>query len=169
MVFLDFLDLKKNCYLTRIRTKSTSQLHTWSWIFDKIIPSTTNKWWILIKGKLALQVLKAERCSPLSGFLRAWFMPGYMGLTTYLLIFPLGASFFFNFWNHLFIFNLAALGLSCCMQDLAPCPGIELRPPALGVQSLSHWTTREVPPWSFLWAVWLHKRGVVHFWVNSQE
>ena len=41
-------------------------------------------------------------------------------------------------------FNLAALGLSCCMWDLAPCPGIEPRPPALGVQSLSHWTTREI-------------------------
>ena len=42
-------------------------------------------------------------------------------------------------------FNWAALGLSCCMQDLAPYPGIEPRPPALGAQSLSHWTTREVP------------------------
>ena len=42
-------------------------------------------------------------------------------------------------------FNWAALGLSCCMRDLAPYPGIEPRPPALGAQSLSHWTTREVP------------------------
>ena len=31
------------------------------------------------------------------------------------------------------------------MWDLAPCLGIEPRPPALGAQSLSHWTTREVP------------------------
>ena len=44
------------------------------------------------------------------------------------------------------------LGLSCSMQtfscgtwDLVPWPGIEPRLPALGVQSLSHWTTREVP------------------------
>ena len=29
--------------------------------------------------------------------------------------------------------------------DLAPWPGIKPCPPALGVQSLSHWTTREVP------------------------
>ena len=36
------------------------------------------------------------------------------------------------------------LGLSCGMQNLIPWPGIELRPPALGVWSLSHWTTREV-------------------------
>ena len=27
---------------------------------------------------------------------------------------------------------------------LVPLPGIELRPPALGGQGLSHWTTREV-------------------------
>ena len=32
-----------------------------------------------------------------------------------------------------------------CMQDLVPRPGIEPGPPALGVQSLTHWTTREVP------------------------
>ena len=35
--------------------------------------------------------------------------------------------------------------LSCGIQDLAPRPGIEPRPPALGVQSLTHWTAREVP------------------------
>ena len=28
---------------------------------------------------------------------------------------------------------------------LVPCPGIKAVPPALGVQSLNHWTTREVP------------------------
>ena len=33
----------------------------------------------------------------------------------------------------------------CSMWDLVPWPGIELRPPALGAWSLSHWTTREVP------------------------
>ena len=31
----------------------------------------------------------------------------------------------------------------CGMWDLGPWPGIEPRHPALGVQSLSHWTTRE--------------------------
>ena len=35
--------------------------------------------------------------------------------------------------------------LSCGAWDLVPWPVIELRPPALGVRSLSHWTTREVP------------------------
>ena len=48
------------------------------------------------------------------------------------------------FLKKIFIF-LAALGLSCSMWDLVPWPGIESRPPALGAQSLSHWTTREVP------------------------
>ena len=31
------------------------------------------------------------------------------------------------------------------MRDLVPWPGIEPRHPALGAQSLTHWTTREVP------------------------
>ena len=47
---------------------------------------------------------------------------------------------------------LAASGLSCGPQDLsfgvwdlAPQSGIEPRSPALGTQSLNHWTNREVP------------------------
>ena len=34
---------------------------------------------------------------------------------------------------------------SCSMQDLVPRPGKEPRPPALGMQSLSHLTTKEAP------------------------
>ena len=34
---------------------------------------------------------------------------------------------------------------SCSKWDLVPWPGIKIEPPAEGVQSLSHWTTREVP------------------------
>lgn len=30
-------------------------------------------------------------------------------------------------------------------QDLSFLPGIDLMPPATAVQSLHHWTTREVP------------------------
>ena len=61
-------------------------------------------------------------------------------------------TFFFFFFNiYLFIWLprvlVAALGIftdacrifSCGMQDLVPGP------PALGAQSLNHWTTREVP------------------------
>ena len=46
------------------------------------------------------------------------------------------------------IFNkylFGCAGLGCGMWDLVPWPGIEPRPPALGAQSLKHWTTREVP------------------------
>ena len=32
------------------------------------------------------------------------------------------------------------------VQDLVPWPGVKPRPPSLGVWSLSHWTTWEVPP-----------------------
>ena len=39
--------------------------------------------------------------------------------------------------------------VEACMRDLVPRPGIEPGPPALGVWSLTHWTTREVPAKSF--------------------
>ena len=48
-----------------------------------------------------------------------------------------------TFKKYLLLFYLAALGLSC-MWDLVSLSGIEPEPPALGVESLSHWTTREV-------------------------
>ena len=41
--------------------------------------------------------------------------------------------------------------LSCGMWDLVPWPGIKPRPPALGGQSLGHWTTREGPTNMFWW------------------
>ena len=55
-----------------------------------------------------------------------------------------------SFAQHVFFFfltfiYLAAPGLSCSMWDLVPWPGMEPKLPALGVQSLSHWTIREVP------------------------
>ena len=37
------------------------------------------------------------------------------------------------------------------MWDLVPWPGIEPRAPALGAQSPSHWTTKEVPEILFHW------------------
>ena len=50
------------------------------------------------------------------------------------------------FLKYLFILfiSLAVPGLSCSMWDQVPWPGIEPWPPALGAQSLSRWTTREV-------------------------
>ena len=54
------------------------------------------------------------------------------------------ADSFFFFFN-IFIIYLAALALSCKHMGLVPWPGIEPRPSALGVWSLSHCTTREIP------------------------
>ena len=45
---------------------------------------------------------------------------------------------------------MACERLSLGMWDLVPSPGIELRPPALGVWGLSHWTTRRDPGLAFL-------------------
>ena len=50
-----------------------------------------------------------------------------------------------------FVCFLPVLGLNCNRQNflvaecklLVPWPGVKPRPPALGAQSLSHWTTRE--------------------------
>ena len=57
---------------------------------------------------------------------------------------------------YLFIFKYVFISLfqilvvacrifSCGMWDLVPWPGIEHRPPVLGMCSFNHWTTREVP------------------------
>ena len=48
-------------------------------------------------------------------------------------------------WHVGFLVTACELLVAACMWDLVPRPGIEPGPPALGVQSLSHWTTREVP------------------------
>ena len=45
---------------------------------------------------------------------------------------------------------LVAAGLSCGAQDPVPWPGIDPELPALGVWSLSHWTTRKSPFLQFL-------------------
>ena len=46
---------------------------------------------------------------------------------------------FFFFWPH-----------SVACKILVPQPGVEPVPPALGKQSLRHWTIREVPGYLFL-------------------
>ena len=53
----------------------------------------------------------------------------------------LSSSFFF----FLIFIYLAALGDSCGRWDPVPQTGIELGPPALGAQSLSHWTPQRSP------------------------
>ena len=42
-------------------------------------------------------------------------------------------------------FSFSRETVSCCLWDLLPRPRVEPRPAALGVQSLSHWTTRGYP------------------------
>ena len=58
------------------------------------------------------------------------------------------------FYNIYLFTHLAAPDLSCSMRDLVPWPGTELRPPALGAWSLSHWTTRQVPLCLFFKGSW---------------
>jgi len=48
------------------------------------------------------------------------------------------------------IFSCGMRTLCCNVCDLLLWPGMEPRLPALGVWSLSHWTTREVPALFFL-------------------
>ena len=69
--------------------------------------------------------------------------------------------FFFSIWLYrvwVVACRMCSCGmqtLSCGMWDLVSWPGIKPRPPALGGQSLSHWTTSEIP--------------VPRFWSWNQE
>ena len=60
---------------------------------------------------------------------------------SFICIYPLFSKRFCVF---LLFYYLAFRIFSCNMQDLVPWSGIEPRTTALGVWSLSHWTTREV-------------------------
>ena len=56
------------------------------------------------------------------------------------------SSHIFNSLLKIFVFiYLATWGLSYSIWDLVPWLGVKPGPPALEVQSFSHWTTREVP------------------------
>ena len=50
----------------------------------------------------------------------------------------------------IYLFRLHWVLVASCLRDLVPQPGIQPGPPALGAQSLTHWTTREVPSLPFL-------------------
>ena len=61
-------------------------------------------------------------------------------------------------WGMPFLFGLLLLVgarelFSWGLRNLLPWPGIEPRPPALGVWSRSHWTTREVPKHCRFWFI----------------
>ena len=50
---------------------------------------------------------------------------------------------------------------------LVPRSGIGPRTPALGVWSLNHWTTREVPPFTVLKVIEIPQRSLAFLWVIS--
>ena len=53
---------------------------------------------------------------------------------------------FYLFWlGQVLVVACRIFDFHCGRWDLVPWPEIEPRPPALGAQSLSCWTTREVP------------------------
>ena len=69
-----------------------------------------------------------------------------------------------------FFFFFGCVGLPGATWDLVPWSGIEPRPPELRAQSLSHWTTREVPCFSIL-SLWefLQARSLLSFfksWIS---
>ena len=77
----------------------------------------------------------------------------YIYFYLYICLAGLGVSC--GMWDLSFFFFFFCLGtrtLSCIMCDRIPRPGIEPRPLALGVRSLSCWTIREFPATSLkLW------------------
>ena len=100
-----------------------------------------------------------------------------------------GSPFFFFFQKILYVFiylgiYLAALGLTCSTKDLSswhavslscgtwdlvPWLGIELGPSAVGVWSLSHWTTREGPPVSSLRGLCKNTDTNIKLFLNAEQ
>ena len=92
-------------------------------------------------------------------FLISWSFLWNSSSFTYWILFKIG---FYFFKRNLFIwlcwvlvvaqgiFTCGLQTLRCLMWGLVPWPGSEPRPPALGAQSLSHWSTGEVSPILFL-------------------
>ena len=73
-------------------------------------------------------------------------MPTHIGeKKNFFFFFFLMATFFLKFIWQCGILVLALGIFSCSMWDLVPWLGIKPGHPALGAQSLSHWTIREVP------------------------
>ena len=88
-------------------------------------------------------------------------------ITFSLKVFYFQAALFLKKYLFLFIY-LAVQAVSCGMWDLVPQSGIRLRVPALRqLKSLSHWTTRGVPPGCLLKD---KRRGLkVERWLDLQR
>ena len=104
-----------------------------------------------------------------------WF---FTSCTSYYLGLVVTFFFFFSIWPRLVLvvgrqfFVAACVIFSCGMRtfswgmwNLVPWPGMEPGPPALGAQSLSHWTTREVPVVSFYLQV-ISNRKIARIQIN---
>ena len=77
---------------------------------------------------------------------------------------PLNCSYPLFIYLFLFIWLLWVLVVACSLWDLISWSGIEPGPCALGVWSLSHWTTREVTPTGLL----EQGRGKKHGWEAAE-
>ena len=63
-------------------------------------------------------------------------------------------KFTYLFWLYRVLVAAREIFVAACMWDLVPRPGIEPGPPELGAQSLTHWTTRDVPIEVFLMTIY---------------
>ena len=134
-----------------------------SWTFPPVLWSLSSCFWTHMESSpsLLLQRWSCSQClwSPLVmllfcmlfslTFLFFFFQYLFQNFYLYIYLYIPGLcwrqwALFFHTYLYLFI-CLAVLGVSCVMWDLIPWPGIKPRCSALGVWSLSHWTTREVP------------------------
>ena len=115
-----------------IEPESPSLLHRQAGSLPLAPPRKRSFWWFL--ALLGLQMRRSSLClhPPMA--------------------FSSKCSLLFFSFKYLFIY-LAVPSLSCSMSlsscsiwGPVPQPGIRRGPATLGVQSLSHWTTREVPP-----------------------
>ena len=83
-------------------------------------------------------------------------------------VFLLSNICFYLFIWLCWVFVSASRIFSCGMQDLVPWPGIKPRPPAFGLYSLSHWTTREVPQGFSTWCPHANERWSQRQWIQAQ-
>ena len=106
-------------------TEEPDRLQFLFWVLFRLM-SFSSLWHCCSVAKSCLTLCKTRDCSTV-GFFRPSLSPGICSNSCSL-----------SWW-------LQQMGsLNCGMWDLVPWPGIKPGPPALGSQSLSHWTTREV-------------------------
>ena len=88
--------------------------------------------------------------TPMYAYCIFWSFSEFRSLSPFIKLLCQATFFVLAFLKKLFIWQLWVLVVACVifswgMWNLVLRPGIDPKPPALGVQSLSYWTTREVP------------------------